>query len=187
MRLRFRRQSWFQILFFGLITFFALSQAARTTENPNYYPSVIALGAFLIPAAFVAWVYGHTRAVKVPLGTVGLCFLWGGLAGTILAGLIEYETLRGLGAVALLGVGIIEEGAKLAGPAILYLRGRFQRESEGILFGVASGMGFAAFETMGYGFVTLIQSQGSITDVEMTLFVRGVLSPAGHAGSVVHR
>jgi RsiW-degrading membrane proteinase PrsW (M82 family) len=42
-------------------------------------------------------------------------------------------------------------------------------------------MGFAAFETMGYGLVTLLASHGNIDQVERVLFTRNILSPAGHA------
>ena len=49
------------------------------------------------------------------------------------------------------------------------------------MFGIAAGMGFAALETMGYGLVALIQSQGSVGVLEQVLLIRGLLSPAGHA------
>ena len=40
-------------------------------------------------------------------------------------------------------------------------------------------MGFATLETMGYGFSALLQSR-SIADLDQTLLLRGLLSPAGH-------
>ncbi|GAA3259680.1 PrsW family glutamic-type intramembrane protease [Dactylosporangium siamense] len=49
-----------------------------------------------------------------------------------------------------------------------------------ILIGVASGMGFAALETMGYAFNALLASKGNIGAVEQTLFVRGLTAPAAH-------
>src|SRR3712207_8804468 len=42
-------------------------------------------------------------------------------------------------------------------------------------------MGFAALETMGYGFVTLLQSQGNLVVLDEVLLARGLMSPAGHA------
>jgi RsiW-degrading membrane proteinase PrsW (M82 family) len=42
-------------------------------------------------------------------------------------------------------------------------------------------MGFAALESIGYGFRALTLSHGSIGTVEATLLVRGLMSPAGHA------
>ena len=40
-------------------------------------------------------------------------------------------------------------------------------------------MGFATLETMGYGFSALLQSR-SIADLDQTLLLRALLSPAGH-------
>jgi len=42
-------------------------------------------------------------------------------------------------------------------------------------------MGFAALETMGYGLVALIKSQGDVVALEEVLLVRGLFSPASHA------
>lgn len=86
-----------------------------------------------------------------------------------------------MGIFALLGVGLIEESAKLIFPLIFYFAGRYRSEASGILFGVASAMGFAALETMGYAFVTLLQSKGRLGALDEVLLVRGLMSPAGHA------
>ena len=42
-------------------------------------------------------------------------------------------------------------------------------------------MGSAALETMGYGFMTLLQSQGNLVALDEVLLARGLTSPAGHA------
>jgi RsiW-degrading membrane proteinase PrsW (M82 family) len=42
-------------------------------------------------------------------------------------------------------------------------------------------MGFASFESMGYGLAELIDSRGELGATEVVLAIRGVLSPAGHA------
>ncbi|HJQ28975.1 MAG TPA: PrsW family glutamic-type intramembrane protease, partial [Rubrobacter sp.] len=47
--------------------------------------------------------------------------------------------------------------------------------------GCSSAMGFAALETMGYAFVVLLQSKGSLGALDGVLLVRGLMSPAGHA------
>jgi RsiW-degrading membrane proteinase PrsW (M82 family) len=96
--------------------------------------------------------------------------------------LLEYQTLRALGPLQLFGVGFIEEGTKLLLPLFLFVgAARYSSEAHGLVFGVAAGMGFAALESMGYGFTTLMQSQGDIRNAESLLLVRGLLSPAGHA------
>jgi protease PrsW len=42
-------------------------------------------------------------------------------------------------------------------------------------------MGFAALETMGYGFTSLLASHGNLGVLDDVLLIRGLMSPAGHA------
>jgi len=184
---RFIHQRWFQIFIVGLLLFFGAEQTLRFTSNPNFVPTVILLGAFVVPVTFVAYFYGQERQldkkshIETPLPLASACFLVGGTIGIIAAGFLEYETLQKLSISGLFGVGAIEEGAKLIFPVAIYIRGRYRSEADGLLFGVASGMGFAALETMGYGLVALISSQGNIGVLEEVLLIRGLLSPVGHA------
>lgn len=174
-------RAWLQILVVGAVLFILLAQALQSTQNPNYVPSLLLIGAFLVPVVFVTYIYEHEHIRDIPVPTVAFCFLWGGIVGTVVAGMVEYETVHALGILPLLGVGAIEESAKLLAPLALFARGRYRSEADGLVFGVASGMGFAALETMGYGFVALLASQGNLGELERTLLIRGVLSPAGHA------
>ena len=80
-----------------------------------------------------------------------------------------------------LGIGVIEEGAKLILPLVFYFLGRYRSEAAGIVLGVATAMGFAALETMGYGFTSLLVSKGNLGLLDGVLLVRGLTSPAGHA------
>jgi RsiW-degrading membrane proteinase PrsW (M82 family) len=180
-RIGFIRRPWFLVFIVGLALFFATEEVLRVTQNPNLIPTVILLGAFLVPLTFVTFIFEYEPVKDVPLPTVIVCFLWGGIIGITAAGLLEYETLKSLTFPGLLGVAVIEEAVKLIFPLILYARGRYRKEAHGLLFGVTSGMAFAALETMGYGLVALINSQGSVTALQDILFVRGLLSPAGHA------
>jgi protease PrsW len=179
---------WFQIFIGGIILFIATEQALKLTGTPNLIPTVLLLGAFIVPITFVAYFYGKERSIDVgihreesPGITASVCFLVGGILGVAAAATIEYATLRSVSFLSLLGVGLIEEAAKLIFPVIIFLRGKFQSEADGLLFGVACGMGFAALETMGYGLSALIASRGDIAIFEEVLFIRGLLAPAGHA------
>jgi RsiW-degrading membrane proteinase PrsW (M82 family) len=180
-RLGFVRRAWFLVFIVGLALFFITEEVLRVTDNPNLIPTVILLGAFLVPLTFVTFIFEYEPVKDVPLPTLIVCFLWGGIIGIAAAGLIEYETLKTLSFASLLGVAAIEEAVKLIFPLILYARGRYRKEADGLLFGVSSGMAFAALETMGYGLVALINSNGSVTALQDVLLVRGLLSPAGHA------
>lgn len=177
----FFRKLWFLVLISGLVLFAVSDVALSSTSNPNYVPIVLLLGAFLVPATFVVYIYQRAPAGEIPLGSVLITFLWGGALGVAVAGFLEFATLRQLGSAQLLGVGLIEESAKLIIPVAIFLRGRYRHEADGLLFGVAAGMGFAALETMGYGFTNFVQSQGDVNTLNQTLIIRGLLSPSGHA------
>jgi RsiW-degrading membrane proteinase PrsW (M82 family) len=181
MKLIWRRRPWLQILLGGIVLFIATEQALRITGNPNYFPTVILLGSFIVPVAFVTFFYEHVRHREISLPLLTISFIVGGVLGLIAAGILEHGTLQSLGILQLLGVGLIEEGAKLIFPIIMYLGWRYRHQADGLLFGIASGMGFAALETMGYGLVTFIQSRGDIDALQQLLIIRGFLSPAGHA------
>ena len=174
------RRAWLLVLAGGVALFVAVQRALVTTGDPNFIPSVIFLGAAVVPATFVAFVFGRRLPYDVPVGVVGLAALVGGVVGTVVAGVLEYNTLRRLGFLPLVAVGAIEEASKLIVPAAILLFTRYRRPADGLLVGVASGAGFAALETMGYAFVDVVHSHGNITAVENLLLVRGILSPAGH-------
>lgn len=161
--------------------FIATEQALLVTGNPNFVPTIILLGAFVVPITFVAYFYEHVMDRDISLPLLTSCFFVGGVVGLTAAGFLEYATLRSLSLPGLFGVGLIEESAKLIFPIGMYLSWRYRHEADGLLFGVAAGMGFAALETMGYGLVTLMQSQGDVGSLLQVLLIRGLLSPAGHA------
>jgi len=178
---QFIRSRWFQILAGGILLFVATEEALRVTGNPNFLPTVILLGAFVVPVTFVTYFYEYVRHREISLPLLTTCFLVGGVLGLVAAGVLEWGTLSTLSILGLFGVGLIEESVKLIFPLIMYLGWQYRHEADGLLFGVAAGMGFAALETMGYALVSLIQSQGDVGALEQVLLIRGVLSPAGHA------
>lgn len=174
-------QPWLLILVSGVLLFLLTLQALRITDNPNYYPTVILLGSFVVPVAFVTYFYDHVRHREISMPLLSTCFIMGGVLGSIAAGILEFSALTSLNFAGLFGVSIIEEGAKLIIPVAVYLGWRYRHEADGLLFGVAAGMGFAALETMGYALVNLVDSQGDIQALQQVLLARGLLSPAGHA------
>ncbi len=151
------------------------------TDNVNYFPSAILLGAFLVPVTFTTYLYERLPEWDVPLPPMAICFIWGGVLGTVVAGTLEYDVIKSLGFLPKLGIGLIEEGAKLILPFVFYFLGRYRSEAAGIVLGVATAMGFAALETMGYGFSSLLLSKGNLGVLDEVLLVRGLMSPAGHA------
>jgi protease PrsW len=181
---RYRRWAWLGVLVVGLVLYFLVLQTLVRTQNPNFVPALILLGATVVPMSFLAFAQARTGRWQVPASVLLIAAFFGGVIGTVVAGTLEYDTLRGLGALPMVAVAVIEESAKLIVPVVLLFTmvARHQRRlpSDGLIIGVAAGMGFAALETMGYAFSALLSSQGNIGAVEQTLFVRGLTAPAGH-------
>src|SRR5215210_4332767 len=180
-RIKLWRRHWFQIFVSGFVLLFLVERTLVATGNPNYVPSAILLGAFLVPVTFTTYLYERLPNWDVPLPPLAICFIWGGVLGMVVAGTLEYDVIRTLGFLPKLGIGVIEEGAKLILPLVFYFLGRYRSEAAGIVLGVATAMGFAALETMGYGFTSLLLSKGNLGVLDEVLLLRGLTSPAGHA------
>ena len=176
-----RRHAWLGVLLAGTALFIAEERTLVATQNPNLVPSAILLGASIVPLAFLAFVYGRRLPYRIPGAAVAVSAFLGGVIGTIVAATLEYDVAHNLGGLPMLGVGLIEETSKLLVPlALLLVLRDYRSRADGLLIGVACGAGFAALETMGYAFTTLIQSGGNITDTVDVLLLRGFLSPAAH-------
>jgi RsiW-degrading membrane proteinase PrsW (M82 family) len=175
------RWSWLLVLAVGAVLYELVRQVLQDTGNPLFVPTLILLGAAVVPTAFVAFVSARHLVFGVGGVVVALTALLGGVIGVVTAGTLEFETLRSLGVVPMLAVGLIEELAKLVVPAaaLLLLR-RDRHPADGLLLGVAAGAGFAVLETMGYAFVALVRSGGDLTVVNGLIFDRSLLSPAAH-------
>jgi len=183
---RVLRRSWLWVLVVGLGAFFGLV-ALVTGGNHGLIGATIVVGSAVVPVAMVAYIGSYERRLDagrhrlIPPGSIVWSFLGGGAIGVIAAGLVEFVVLRQLSIPQLFAVGLIEETAKLIVPVVIFLGGRYRSEADGLLFGIASGMGFAMLETIGYGLTAFTQSGGDVNTLTQTLLVRGLLSPAGHA------
>jgi hypothetical protein len=175
---RARRWAWLAVLLIGVALYELCRRAVLATRDPLLLPTLILIGAAVVPVSFVVFVSGRRLVFGVGGAVVGLTALLGGVLAVLTAGTLEYATLRALGAPSLLAVGLIEELAKLLVPAAVLLLSRGVRHpADGLLLGVAAGAGFAVAETMGYAFVALVRSGGDLSVVNTVLVDRGVLSP----------
>ena len=183
------KATWLWILVVGLVLFGATDLTIRLTGNVIYYPTVMVIGAFLVPVTFVTFFYRQEDLLERGvhgsnvLPTLLACALFGGLIGTLAAGLLEQATMTSTSPASVAWVGPIEELAKMIVPVVVFVvaRKRFRSELDGLLFGVAAGMSFAALETMGYELVALVGSQGNLNVLDETILIRGLLSPLGPA------
>jgi protease PrsW len=183
-KLRFYRARWFQVLLVGAVFFAITIVILNLTNNINILPTVILVGSFTVPVTFVIYFYEHVKDRDISLVLLSSCFIVGGVIGLAAAGTIESQTLPNSPSLPISGyltIGFIEETVKLIFPVAMFIMWRYRHEADGLLFGVAAGMGFAALETMGYSLVSLIQSGGDLVVLQQVIVARGVLSPAGHA------
>ena len=110
------RRRWLQILVSGLMLLFLLERTLIATSSLNYVPSVILLGAILVPITFVTYLYERLPNWNVSLPALAACFVWGGVLGTVVAGTLEYDVVKALAFLPKLAIGLIEESAKLIVP-----------------------------------------------------------------------
>jgi RsiW-degrading membrane proteinase PrsW (M82 family) len=177
---RVRRLGWLWTLLVGGVLFEAVRRTLIDTQNPNLLPVLIFLGAAVVPVTFVRFLLQRDLGYDVTAGLVLRVALVGGIIGVVAAGLLEFDTLPRVHILPMVAVAVIEEAAKLIGPLAVLLFTRHRLRANGVLLGAAAGAGFAVLETMGYAFVTLIQSAGDLSAVDGVLVLRGLFSPAAH-------
>jgi RsiW-degrading membrane proteinase PrsW (M82 family) len=171
---------WLRIFVTGLGLWVATVAVTFATGNVNLVPTIILLGSFLVPVAFVTYAFGHADEV-VTAQRIFTAFVYGGVLGVLGASVLEAALLRRPSGPAFVGVGLIEEAVKLAALWLLARRlGRYTMR-DGIVLGAAVGFGFAAFESAGYAFNALFTAGGpSLLNLVETEVLRGILAPVGH-------
>jgi protease PrsW len=174
-----RERNWPRILGIGLGLWLACLVTIAATGNPALVPSLILLGSFLVPVTFVAWAFETWRDEDVTTELIVTAFVVGGLLGAMGASVLEAYLLSP-SPLLYLGVGLIEEAAKLAALVLVTRRMRVRHTRDGVVLGAAVGFGFAAFESAGYAFQTLLSQGGTIAAMVQTEVLRGLLAPLGH-------
>ncbi|MFI6351928.1 PrsW family intramembrane metalloprotease [Streptomyces sp. NPDC050743] len=171
---------WRRCLGGGLALWGLMACLTYETRLSMLLPTLILLGSFLVPVAFVLWAYerhGRDLGVSAILG----CFLAGGALGVLGASLTQsYLQRPSLGMF--VEAGLVEEAAKLGAlvfalrrqPAVRGLRA-------GLVLGAAVGFGFAALESAGYAFNAAVSTEGvDLRALLETEIPRGLLAPFGH-------
>lgn len=174
--------SWLGVLVTGLALFCVVLVVLLNTGDPIYVPCLLLLGAAVVPVTLTTFVQQVERSRQISATRLLAGAVLGGVVGGVLAGQLEFDTAHALGSLPTPMIGLIEESAKLAIPALFLLWWRPRpRAVDGLVLGVAVGSGFAAMETMGYAFVQLLGTHGNLEPVAQLLAVRGVASLGGHA------
>ena len=124
--------------------------------------------------------YDRRFLSRLTVPAIAQGFIYGGLFGVLAASLLEPLFIRRLDFTTAFGVGLIEEFVKVLGILVIARRLGHDVEMDGLLLGVAAGMGFASLESNGYAFSAFLRSGGSLTLTVLVTLLRGTLSPIGH-------
>lgn len=181
---------WGRVLIIGFLAWVASVLALLTTRDPTVVPTVILIGSFLMPVTFLAWVFERQRETgakrdraptALSAGRVALAFLISGAFGISIAAVLETFLLANHPGIFYGGVAVIEELIKAT---LIIVIGRglpYYLRRDGMVLGAAVGFGFAAFESAGYAFNTIIQAHNvELSVIVETEAVRGLLTPFGH-------
>jgi RsiW-degrading membrane proteinase PrsW (M82 family) len=179
--------SWLNVLITGIVLFIVATIVLFLTGNSNLFPTVILIGNFLVPVAFVAFLYDNQHLSALTPEGITKSFCLGGILGVLGASILEAVLIpipanpnQGLPLTSAFAVGLIEEGCKIL--AVMFIARHMQKNvpMDGLLLGAAVGMGFAALESTGYAFTVFLTSQGHIGASIAETVIRGVLAPFGH-------
>ena len=174
------RRGWLRVLGVGALSYFLGIIILVLTSNPILFPTVVMIGTFTVPVAYVAFFYErrHLSQLKMPATTMS--FLYGGILGVFGAAVLEPLLIGELTIGSIFLVGFVEEFVKVPGILVIMRHRKKDLPLDGLILGAAAGMGFASLESNGYAFTAFLASHGSLsTSVEITLF-RALISPIGH-------
>ena len=164
------------------ITYALLYVCCTSFQNPLMFPGLIMVGAFTVPMTTLVLFLEVNAFRNISVYDVMKFFLIGGVASLVVTlflfnlHVVDANTSSTWGAMM---VGVIEEVGKLA--IVFYLIKRLPSCNyilSALLAGACVGAGFAAFESAGYAFMILVQS--NFEAMASNLYLRGLLAPGGH-------
>ncbi len=171
-----RRKRWRHVLTVGLILFVLAATAAIVTGGALLLVAVI-VGSFVGPVTFVTYL-AESDLLADRLRPLAATFALAGFVVMPIAAWLEASLLGVSGVTGSKGVavGLIEETLKLLAIVPLLRRRQLRFERDGLIYGAAAGMGFAAIESALYAYTFGQSTVGTLGVVA----VRAVLSPFGH-------
>lgn len=196
----------------SMVLFFLLWAGWKQFANPNLLPGLMMVGSFAIPISTLVLFMELNVRRNVSLYMVARLAFLGGILSLLITSVIDSLAGSGLlpnsGSLSWMGAssaGPMEETAKVLAMVAVARAAKYKYKLNGLLVGTAVGVGFAAFESMGYalGFfmdgtiggtietiaterskdlevakgLGVLQGADSMIDV---VVVRGILSPLGH-------
>jgi len=170
-----RKRLWAVMAGAAFVFAFLATLAATTTQQLFVYGALLC-GALIAPTLFLTYIRRSQLLAARPAALAMTC-LFAAVLGLPLAMFIERQMGTGPGQLgSAFAIAVIEELAKILG--VLWLLGRspLRFRMDGILYGAAAGMGFAALENALYAVARLT----AVDDMLAVLFARSLLSPFGH-------
>jgi len=174
------KRAWLRVLGMGFLLYAVGIAILVLTGNSTLFPTVVMIGNFMVPAAFVAFFYERRQLSGLSIQATALSFFWGGVLGGFAASLLEPIFVNQSSPISAFVIAAIEEAAKILGVLVIARHCRHTSEIDGIIAGAAAGMGFAALESTGYAFNAFLASQGSLSTAVAVTLLRGILAPLGH-------
>ena len=163
----------------------------------RYVPASIVAAALLVPVLYLVYFYVVEIYEDEPFWVLGATFLIGGVLGLI-ASIVLYRLIQReqsffgppstqyILLTALVGP-LVAQALMLVGPLILYVaRPRFGEVLDGMVFGVASGLGFAAAQSIVYSWLLVtgpLQRAGSVTAWALPVIRIAILVPLLYAAT----
>lgn len=152
----------------------------RTFDNLNLVPGLMFIGSFAMPISTLIFFLEMNAPRNISIFMIMALAFVGGVTSLFLA-LVFFQRLEFLSSILhASAAGLIEETAKVL--IVVLIVGRFTRYKwilNGLLFGAAIGMGFAAFESAGYAFKPILGG-GGVDDIVNSIVLRGLLAPFMH-------
>jgi RsiW-degrading membrane proteinase PrsW (M82 family) len=171
-----RRKRYWMVLLIGTLMFALLTVAAQLGVGHSAVYAVMVVGALIGPIVFVQYLAESNILTERPFELIATAAL-GAALGLPPAIWLQREAgiLPGTFHSAML-IAAIEEPAKLLGVVWLLRLPALRFRMDGVIFGAAAGMGFAALETGMYA-LARIETVGVLVGV---LWFRALLSPFTH-------
>ncbi len=151
-----RRRAFWLAMIAGVLVLSAWAGLAFLLDDPSVSIRLLVFGALFVPVLFVFFMAGEGLVEEPPAIVLVEVFVGVALVGNLVALLLNSLLPFGL-----LGAGPIEETVKFLGVLWLLRRRRYVSIMDGILFGAAAGMGFAASENLSY-FFSAYQAYGLV-------------------------
>jgi CRP-like cAMP-binding protein/RsiW-degrading membrane proteinase PrsW (M82 family) len=171
-----RRKRYWVVLLIGVLLFALLSAVAHIGGSKSAVYAVMVLGSLIGPVVFVQYLAESNILTQRPLELIITAVLGAALGLPAALWLQREVGILPTSLLSALSIAAIEEPAKVLGVMWLLRLPALRFRMDGVIFGAAAGMGFAAFETGLYA-LARVELVGALLGV---LWFRALLSPFTH-------